>query len=113
MVEIRDGNHKLTDFADERGIIRGLVAEDATFVGPCVIASMGGGVDFVRPNFMTPDSEALVWEIDPARSTVLGAIGLDGCAFVRCTFREIGVALPPEKIAPFLSTLMIRGNDES
>lgn len=104
---IQGGTHRLVDYADRFGIVRGLGAIDATFVGPCVI--LPRSTEMTAPTFMTPNVDALIWELAPDRTSVLGAIALDACVFDRCTFREIGVALPSDAIAAFLSTITTDG----
>ncbi len=44
------------------------------------------------------DTDALLWEIPPDRTQVIGAILVRNCTFEGCTFMNVGFAGPPEFI---------------
>jgi hypothetical protein len=88
---------RVAELAGEKGVI-----ENARFVG-CDIK--GPAVIIVRDSTLSnsnlggPSADAVLWEISPARTVVVGAILAQGCVFDRCTFMNIGFAGPPELIA--------------
>lgn len=97
-IALEGGTYRITNLIDDRGMIRNLTATDVTFIGPAIIAPVGN-IHFDSPVFASDGGpEAIFWEIDPARQTVSGVVGLDNCNFVRCTFANIGYAAGPDQI---------------
>lgn len=96
------GTVQLALFATN-GRIADLVVRNATIVGPAIVTP-GQGTSFSNCGWDTAGGgpDAVVWEIDVARSAVVGAIGLTRCVFERCEFIGVGYAAPSGGIALFL-----------
>jgi hypothetical protein len=107
--QIRGGTHLISDLIDPNGGLVGIHAEDATFVGPAVLVSNGGDLDFQDCHWEAGVGgiEAIIWEVDSARTFVVGAVGAKDCRFLRCTFRLVGIALRPDQIQAFVSSMTV------
>lgn len=95
---------RIVDLVHPREIgISDLQAQGVTFLGPAIVAALdgctiqggswdhgGGGID------------AILWEVESARTFVIGAIGLHNCSFVNCAFVQIGFAGNAETIGKFM-----------
>jgi hypothetical protein len=108
---ITGGNYRIVDLIDQDFMIRGLTATDVTFVGPAVIA-VSGSIQIKDPIFTYGEGgpESLFWEIDPRRTNITGAIGLDACTLIRCTFNGIGIAALPEEMASLIQRITVNPN---
>jgi hypothetical protein len=85
-------------------IIRGRTFEDASFVGPAVVAPLTG-VTFDHCVFgFDKDMESILWEVAPDRF-VVGVIGLERCTFRRCRFNGISFMGIKESIDNFRNGL--------
>lgn len=74
---------------DQDAIIRGRSFEDCTIYGPAVLAPIGERSEF-RDSTWESSLDATLWEIPEGKR--VGAIGIDGCAFRRCRFINVGLA---------------------
>jgi hypothetical protein len=86
----------------------GSVLDGFTFVGcqlngPAVILPRDSV--FASNNFNSPNPAALLWEISPKRSEVVGVIEVRNCTFERCQFSNVGIAGPPKLIKHFRASL--------
>lgn len=77
-------------------IISGVEFIGCTLHGPAVLAILERN-EISYSNFQGA-MDALLWEV-PAGKTVIGAIGLRDCRFVRCVFVGLGWAGTPETMA--------------
>lgn len=108
---ITGGTYRLVDIVDSSNVVRDLVATDVTFYGPAVLLIGGSVIDGdnlyedVVWTHGEGGTEALIWEVDPIREKVIGAIGVANCEFIRCSFIDVGVAGKPDDIAAMVSTL--------
>lgn len=108
---ITGGTYRLVDIVDSSNVIRNLVATDVTFYGPAVLIVSSATLDSdnVYEDVVWTHGEggieALIWEVDPIRERVVGAIGMANCEFIRCTFIDVGVAGKPDDIALILGSL--------
>lgn len=85
----------LPSLAREREIIRKETFLNTDFKGPAVIALMGH-IDIDQCAFREPIEDVL-WEFDWMRPyQYIGAIGIEDCKFVGCTFERIGVLANPD-----------------
>jgi hypothetical protein len=67
-----------------------------TVYGPAVLAILERN-EISHSNFQG-DMEAMLWEV-PAGKTVIGAVGVRDCRFVRCVFIGLGFAGTADTIA--------------
>lgn len=86
----------------------GTVLDGFTFVGcqvngPVVILPRDSV--FAGNDFSSPTPEALLWEISPGRTEVVGVVEVANCTFERCRFSHVGVAGPPPVIEHFRASL--------
>ncbi|SFS15667.1 hypothetical protein SAMN04487783_2098 [Agrococcus baldri] len=82
---------------------------DAQIVGPAVLVL--GNTRFEGNTLLHrgAGTESLVWEVDDeVRPFVIGAIGLQGCSFTRCTFSLVGFAGPSDEIHKLLQGHWLR-----
>lgn len=82
------------------GPIRGRTFERCDIRGPAVVVPSGKTVS--EYNTFDGSADAVLWEIPPDRSKVIGAIALEDCTFIRCRFANIGIAGPRDVIRAFL-----------
>ena len=87
-------------FAGDPGVIRDATFERCHIKGPAVMVPIGKTV--MEHNRFDGTADALLWEIPPERSKVIGAIALENCTFTECHFMNIGIAGPPDLIRAFL-----------
>lgn len=78
--------------------------EGFTFIGchvggPAVLVAQGS--TFIGCNLGGPTLDAVLWEIAPSRPMVVGVVLALNCHFERCTFRNVGLAGPPDFIDQF------------
>jgi len=82
------------------GRIRGETFERCDIRGPAVIVPLGKTVS--EHNSFDGTADAVLWEIPPERSRLIGAVALESCTFIRCRFTNIGIAGPGDLIRAFL-----------
>ena len=91
---------RLTDLVDivtgEGPRLSGYLFEECQIKGPAVIVLKGCTV--TRCN-MGGNPDALIWEIPPERTQVIGAIEVVDSTFTGCTFEGVGFAGSPEMAA--------------
>jgi hypothetical protein len=90
---------RISDLAVTDDFIDGITFENCQIVGPAVLLPLENCT--FRSNTFEGDEEAILWELRPPRTRVLGVIALRSCVFVGCRFTRIGIAGPPELIAQF------------
>jgi hypothetical protein len=73
--------------------------QDCDFHGPAVFAVISG-VNLSGPH-INGDLEAVLWEIPPSRTQIIGAFGLRNCDILGCSFTNIGFAGAPEMVRDF------------
>jgi hypothetical protein len=98
---------------DGQGRVQRLKATDCDIIGPAVVYPSG------RTSFKDCQwhgggggPEAIVWEIDPARPGVVGAVELVDCSFVRCRFARIGYAGTEAMVNKFFKASTVRPDEE-
>ncbi|HEY3530397.1 MAG TPA: hypothetical protein VGK78_14720 [Nocardioides sp.] len=101
-MRLQGGEYRLTDLCDRQGKIVALDAEGVTFKGPAVILVTGQStVANCKWDHGGGGIEAVVWEIDPVRTHVVGAIHVVDSSFVGCMFTNVGFAGPAELVNKF------------
>ena len=70
-------------------------------LGPAIVVP--SGCSFVSCRWEVPgeDVSAMLWEVDPSRERLSGAIALHGCTFESCRLSGIGIAGSPSQIEQF------------
>ena len=107
-MKIEGGTVRLVALADGRGRIRGLHAVDVTFMGPGVVkATSGTVIEDCRWEDEGRGPEAIVWEIDENRPSILGAVVLDACELIRCHFVGVGYAAYPAEANAFFGRTIV------
>ena len=86
----REEEVRLVDLAAEDAVIDGLHFEDCHVLGP-VVMIVEGELDLVN-NTIEGDPDAFLWEIDPQRERVTGAVLVKNTTFEGCTFTNVGLA---------------------
>ena len=106
---LNGGTVRLVDIIDEHNRISGLEATDVTISGPGILALNPPDLWFEDCiwTFGAAGFDSLLWDIDPARRGLTGAILLESSSFVRCTFRYVGVAAVPDVMASFVENQRI------
>ncbi|HUF89192.1 MAG TPA: hypothetical protein VMR66_04355 [Gemmatimonadota bacterium] len=104
---IRHNTIKLYEFAESRsGIISGIVFEDCTLVGPCIVLPQLSSL--TNCTYMLPNGnvEAILWEIRREQGDVLvGLIPVWNCRFIRCRFKLVGFAAQPHLLDRFRAVI--------
>lgn len=83
---------RLADLAVTETVIRGVTFENCVLLGPAVLVLLGSSA--ITGSTLEGDPDGVVWEIPPEREQVIGAIGLEDCQVVGCTFRFVGFGVP-------------------
>lgn len=65
--------------------------EDCRLIGPAIVASIGP-ISLVECSL---PSGHFIWELPATTGEINGVIGLSECHFLRCTFENVGLAVPP------------------
>ncbi|WP_066040859.1 hypothetical protein [Herbiconiux solani] len=81
-----------------------------TLTGPAVFAA--GSFRFEGIQNMDGTLEAVIWDVPEGRTTVAGAVLVQNCTFVDCTFRQIGFAMQPGTVDQFIKNLTIGNHPE-
>ena len=89
----RDAVIRISELAGEQGVLDGFVFENCDLKGPAVVVPQGSNFASSR---LVGDPDALLWEIPPDRTEVIGAILVRNCTFEDCTFMNVGFAGPAE-----------------
>jgi hypothetical protein len=100
-MRLEGGQIKLTDLCDANGKVLDLYAEGVTFTGPAVMVPDGCTLNECTWDAGGGGAEAVVWEIDPARPAVVGAVHAVNCNFQRCQFTNVGFAGTTEMVNDF------------
>ena len=85
---------RLADLAIANFIIARKEFRNCLILGPAIVVPLGE-TSFVNCAFDSPP-EVLFWEVPREKEMVVGAIGLQDCAFRECRFQAIGMAGPRE-----------------
>jgi hypothetical protein len=93
---------RIADLAGEQGVLEGFVFEGCDLKGPAVLVPQGS--NFANSS-VVGNPDALLWEIPPDRSEVIGAILVRNCTFEGCTFINVGLAGPPEFVQQLRQSL--------
>lgn len=88
--EKRGGDIYLADLARDNGVLEGFHFEGCHVMGPAVIV-VQGEFDLVN-NTIEGDPDAFLWELQPDRERVTGAILVKDTTFERCKFTNVGLA---------------------
>ncbi len=72
--------------------------EDVRLLGPAVVYVRNGAMIECQFNY-DGNLESILWEIQPHRTVITGAIVLLDCTFRRCEFNGIGFAGEPNILA--------------
>jgi hypothetical protein len=78
---------RLALVAGDEGVIREMEFIDCQIKGPAVVLLSGCRLSH---NNIRGDQSALRWDVDPARSRVIGAVLIENCVFTGCTFENVG-----------------------
>jgi hypothetical protein len=87
--------------AGSDGVVRDATFEGCQINGPAVIAPMG--TDFKHNTFNAASEDALLWELPPDRTQIVGAVAIEGGSFLGCTFSMVGIVGPKELLDGFRS----------
>ncbi len=87
---------RLVDEAGDSGVIEDILFKDCQVKGPAVMV-IQGEFNLVN-NTIEGDPDAFLWEIEPDRERVTGAILVKDTTFEGCTFINVGVAGYPNFI---------------
>lgn len=87
--------------AGDEGVIRDTTFERCDIKGPAVLVLLGKTA--LEHNRLDGSPDALLWEIPPDRSQVIGAIAIHDCTFTGCHFMNVGFAGPREVLDAFRS----------
>jgi hypothetical protein len=85
---------RITELVGDEGILESFEFTNCHIKGPAVLVVQGES-RFVN-NDLRGDWDAILWEIPPSRSEVIGAILVKDSTFEGCTFTNVGLAGPPE-----------------
>jgi hypothetical protein len=91
----RDETVQIGALAATVGRLEGLTFENCLITGPAILfIHPDWKIEIDSPVFEIPggDIEAVFWEVDPYKQTVIGAIAVKDCVFRNCRFQGIGLA---------------------
>jgi len=87
---------RTAELAGDEGIIEGATFTGCVIKGPAVLVLQG--TSKLVGNEFEGEIDAILWEILPTRTEVVGAILVKDCVFEGCNFTNVGVAGPPDFI---------------
>jgi hypothetical protein len=94
---------RLAELVDGGTVLDGFTFVGCQISGPAVILPRDSV--FASNNFSSPNPDALLWEIPPKRTEVVGVIEVRNCTFERCQFSNVGIAGPPKVVKHFRASL--------
>ena len=94
---------RLAELVDGGTVLDGFTFVGCQINGPAVILPRDSV--FASNNFSSPNPDALLWEISPKRSDVVGVIEVRNCTFERCQFANVGIAGLPKVVKHFRASL--------
>lgn len=106
-MEISNAVLRLVDLAAAAPVLDGLIATDVHFLGPAVLAILPGTSSFTNVTFDDP-LDAVLWDVDDHRTSVVGAVGVQNFTLTRCRFSSIGVALQRSQMQSFIEMIQAR-----
>lgn len=107
-IEISNATIRLVDLALTSNPIRGLVATNVTFVGPAIMAFTSGSVQFDNTTF-DGSVESLLWDLEPGRKAITGAVAVEDATFRNCRFTAIGLTAAPEDLKRLVNMITLKG----
>jgi hypothetical protein len=85
--------------------LQNIRAEGVTLVGPAIFAA--GSYRFEGRQTLDGRPDDIIWDIAESRETAVGAVIVEECIFVDCTFQHIGWVVTPSTQAAFLAGLAV------
>jgi hypothetical protein len=89
--------------AGSDGAVRDVEFVDCQVNGPALIVPRDS--EFTDCGWDTNDVEALLWEIAPSRTIVIGPVLVERCRFLACRFTRVGIAGPAAAITQWRESL--------
>lgn len=106
-ITIENATVRLVDLVGPLGMeIVDLVAKNVTFIGPAV-AFLRGDIEIHGANRVTNSVESILWDIDPARTEITGAVVISGARFENCTFHMIGFSASTGMMSELVAGLTV------
>jgi hypothetical protein len=102
VADFADQQLRVTDLVTDSVVIADKSFERCVILGPAVVVPAGSR--FIGCSF-EGEPDAVVWEIPPSRTTLVGAIRLENCSFNACEFRGVGLGLGHDAAKEFLDAL--------
>ncbi|PLS84678.1 MAG: hypothetical protein CYG60_16645, partial [Actinobacteria bacterium] len=94
---LKGASFHIADLVRNETRIRGWTFEDCTIYGPAVIATLAGTL-IHEPTWTAENVDYVLWDAHGGEDRRWeGLIGLQDCAFRRCTFVRIGILVKPEE----------------
>jgi hypothetical protein len=92
----RDAVLRLSELAGDRALLDGFTFENCYLKGPAILLPKNNSM-FFGNQFDAP-ADSVLWEIDPSREAVTGAIEATRCTFEGCHFTRVGLAGLPDTV---------------
>lgn len=93
--EFRNSAVRLADLTVNTFILEGLTFQNCRIIGPAVLLPQGE-TSFSHCTWEAPGVDAVLWEIPPGRTEIVGAIAVIDTTFSACTLSLIGLAGPAD-----------------
>ena len=94
---------RLCELTVNRTLLENITFKNCHILGPAVIARLDDNV-FDKTVF-EGEPDALLWEVQPNRKKVIGAIGMRNCRLISCRTTNVGFAGPHALIAQFRASV--------
>ena len=91
MADVKNDVIRICEMAVTEDVIRDKSFENVQLIGPAVIAFQGCSLDHCT---FEGNPEAMLWELPPERTYVLGAVLFENCRFLNCRFTRMGITGP-------------------
>jgi hypothetical protein len=94
---IRGTTVVISTLANPNSIVEGYTFEDCRIVGPAVLVMVRNTT--IGESRFDADPNGMFWENNAGQGVrITGAVGLQDCTFLRCTFQNIGIGGRPDEL---------------
>lgn len=90
--------------------IAGIQARNVTFLGPAILL-LHGDVTFGGDTHIGGSIEGILWNLEPGRSEVNGAVDAKDATFENCSFVGVGFASTHEMLQQMIGHAQVNSTD--
>lgn len=107
-LEISNTTVRIVDLLPPGGYsLAGIHARNVNFIGPSILL-LHGDVTFNGHTRVGGSIESILWNLEPGRTEIMGAIDAKDSTFDDCSFEAIGFASTHELLQQFISVAQVK-----